>query len=634
MRIQSVRIENYRCLGDVEIGLDEVTTLIGPNGVGKSTVLRALDWFFNGGSLAADDLTAGSPEGATVAVTVNFADMSAADAAAASSMGLDELSDVWSLARRWRDGTSSTWMATSVFDAFAEVRAISGAMEQRRAYKALQGERPELGLPNASSQASVRAALREWELANQEQLTPGEVEIDHPFGFGDGAAFSGVFDYVLVDADLRAEEESADNRGSIINRILAHKVDRGPAGAAFAELAEAASERHVEIVAEHLDPLLSDLAQALTAGLNEFTRSRTIRLHGLAPALAPAKPTIAVSVEAGGAETTVDRQGHGFRRALLIALLQFLSSSVESGDHVVVLAIEEPELFQHPSQAKVFARILRELGNGDNYQVAYATHSPYFIEPRDFEQVRRLTLRAGPGPGESDVAVHQVSRAEVIADLENLINVQGIKSRWSQVCTENLAEALFAEAVLVVEGTGDKGVFEGLAQRAGETPLEDVGVAVVDAHGKDGLLTPIAILRGLGIPVLAAYDTDSGLADRLASKDDDYVAAALERNAKTNASILEYFGATPNDPLIHGEVAPSLFALEDNLEAELASWPEWDVKRRELIADGRGAAKKNAPTYLLAASEADGEPPARLTRIVQVARGLTNSQDGHDRADI
>lgn len=48
MKIQSVRIKNFRTLKDVTIPFDSVTTFIGPNGAGKSTVLRALDWYFNG----------------------------------------------------------------------------------------------------------------------------------------------------------------------------------------------------------------------------------------------------------------------------------------------------------------------------------------------------------------------------------------------------------------------------------------------------------------------------------------------------------------------------------------------------------------------------------------------------------
>jgi hypothetical protein len=48
MRLKRVRIQNFRCLEDTEIFVDNVTTFIGPNGVGKSSVLRGLDWFFNG----------------------------------------------------------------------------------------------------------------------------------------------------------------------------------------------------------------------------------------------------------------------------------------------------------------------------------------------------------------------------------------------------------------------------------------------------------------------------------------------------------------------------------------------------------------------------------------------------------
>lgn len=60
MRIARIRIKNFRCLEDVTVEFDDVTTLIGPNGVGKSTVLHALDWCFNDSKtsvLVDDDVT-------------------------------------------------------------------------------------------------------------------------------------------------------------------------------------------------------------------------------------------------------------------------------------------------------------------------------------------------------------------------------------------------------------------------------------------------------------------------------------------------------------------------------------------------------------------------------------------------
>ncbi|MFF6947485.1 AAA family ATPase [Streptomyces iakyrus] len=59
MKIKRVRIENFCCLRSLDVSFDSITSLIGPTGVGKSTVLRALDWFFNGekgGILSEEDV--------------------------------------------------------------------------------------------------------------------------------------------------------------------------------------------------------------------------------------------------------------------------------------------------------------------------------------------------------------------------------------------------------------------------------------------------------------------------------------------------------------------------------------------------------------------------------------------------
>src|SRR5882757_8236227 len=80
MKIQSIRIKNFRTLKDVTIPFDSVTTFIGPNGTGKSTVLRALDWFFNGkpGSLTEKDCSFGSTD-EDIEVQVTFADLTEKD---------------------------------------------------------------------------------------------------------------------------------------------------------------------------------------------------------------------------------------------------------------------------------------------------------------------------------------------------------------------------------------------------------------------------------------------------------------------------------------------------------------------------------------------------------------------------
>ena len=46
MKIESVRIENFRGFKDETIEFDNYSCLVGPNGAGKSTILAAMNVFF------------------------------------------------------------------------------------------------------------------------------------------------------------------------------------------------------------------------------------------------------------------------------------------------------------------------------------------------------------------------------------------------------------------------------------------------------------------------------------------------------------------------------------------------------------------------------------------------------------
>jgi len=47
MRIQRIRVQNFRCLKDVDLSCDALTVLIGRNGTGKSALLQALEVFYD-----------------------------------------------------------------------------------------------------------------------------------------------------------------------------------------------------------------------------------------------------------------------------------------------------------------------------------------------------------------------------------------------------------------------------------------------------------------------------------------------------------------------------------------------------------------------------------------------------------
>lgn len=259
-------------------------------------------------------------------------------------------------------------------------------------------------------------------------------------------------------------------------------------------------------------------------------------------------------------------------------------------------------------------------------QVAYATHSPFFVDARFFDQVRRVSRRKSPGASHPDVKVYSASLNAVAQRLSMTgVTDEAIRSRWDQVCTKNLAEALFADAVILVEGEIDKGIIDGIAARSGQRQMEMDGITVAYAGGKQHLFTPHAILAELNIPTLIIFDNDKGCGGRLrnAGKMDD--AAQEDVNVRaTNRRILAYLGL-PEQDYPEGQVSPTVHVWADRLEDVIAtSWPTWNATRQKIIHESRGVQGKNAATYALAARECSDEPVGPLTAVIDAARTLAN----------
>lgn len=617
--------------------MESLTTFVGPNGAGKSTVLRALDWFFNGEpALTEEDVYSGAgPDDRTISVKVTFTDLTGADCGALGPKYAPPGSTTFTAWRIWDAGVDKMTARAKSFPPFEEIRLAQGMKGKKPLWERLPAADPEIGLPKWSTIDASEQQMTLWEQQHPDRLEDTEVNVTHLWGFNGQNRLSGLFDYVLVTADLRASEQSIDSRKTIIGRILDRAIDRSAATAAFGKLAEEVSKQQADINETYLTGQLISLADDLTSEVAAFAAGRQVRLHATSPEVRPTPASICVLIGDSLTETSVERQGHGFQRALLIAALKLLASHGAHGKDtsVICLAIEEPELFQHPSQARVFAKALRDLSSdpGGGIQVMFATHSPYFIDPRFFDQVRRVTRRQPDPNAHPRVSVYQASLAAVTARLAGYCSDQAILQRWHQICTHNLAEAFFADAVVLVEGDDDKAILDGIASRPGEHQFEADGITVAQSSGKSQMFTPHAVLAELHIPMLVVFDNDSGCGDRVRSKvaaGGCGNAAATEADAiKGNQLLLKYLGEAEQDFPV-GAVGDHVFVWDDTLEAVLATcWPTWEGTRRSLISTGQGVegrSGKNAATYGLAARVCPDAPMGALVDAVALAHALVS----------
>jgi putative ATP-dependent endonuclease of OLD family len=625
MRIQSVRIKNFRALKDVFITFDSVTTFIGPNGAGKSTVLRALDWFFNGaryGELSEADRSLGAAD-EDIEVQVTFGGLTAKDREALGKYAPAGAETFTAWKTRSSTGVETFSANAKAYPPFNVIREMSSAADKKAAYSQLRNSDSSLGLPAWTNQNDSLEALAAWEANHTDQLVEApETQTTKFFGFNSGGKMSDLFDFVLVTGDLRASEEAQDSRSSVIGKILERSVDREAADEEIARIVETSHAAQQKVYEDKFSDQLAAMKTQLNDVVASYSPGRSIQVVPADVELKAPKTSFEVSVIDGLAETPVERQGHGFQRTLLVSALQVLAeSSAATTEGVICLAVEEPELFQHPTQAQAFARVLRSLAEdaAKRIQVTYATHSPYFLEARHFDQIRRLTRSAEETPV---VTVHASTIDEVKSRLAGVVDPEVVDRQLDLMTTGQLASAMFATRAIVVEGTTESAVFYGIGDRESPAKLEAEGIAVVSASGKTTVPLAHAVLDSLGIPTYAVFDADSGFESRAGGKSADQIAGERIEHASRNRKLLKYFARSEED-FPSAVVADNVAIFDDHLEAFLtSSWPAWVASCAAVEAAAGVKLRKNQLAYRTATLEAAGTVPEMLHQILKRAGGL------------
>jgi len=625
MKIQSVRIKNFRTLKDVTIPFDSVTTFIGPNGAGKSTVLRALDWYFNGkpGALSDKDCSFGATD-EDIEVQVTFTDLSERDRNELGKYAPPEVTTFTAWKRRSPNGAEGISANSKSYPPFNAIRSKASAGEKKLAYTELRTSDPSLSLPAWTSADAANQVMTTWEANHTDQLVEAPEALQtNFFGFNSGGKMSGLFDFVLVTADLRASEESLDGKSSIIGRILERSVDRTAADDAIAIIVEESRAKQQQVYEEKFTTQLEAMTTRLNEVVNSYAPGRAITVTPADVELKAPRTAFEVAVLDGATETAVERQGHGFQRTLLISALQLLAQSgAASTDGVICLAVEEPELFQHPIQAQTFAKVLRSLAEdaGKRIQVTYATHSPYFIEARHFDQIRRLTRAAGNAP---EVTVHLATLADVKKKLAGVVNADTVDRQLDNIVANQLAVALFSHRAFVVEGTTEQSVFYGIGDRTSAGSLEAAGISIVPANGKAAIPLVHAIVTLMGIPAYALFDGDAGFAARAEAKGKKQADIDSERktHVAANRMALKYFAHAEED-FPAAVVADEVAIFEDHLEAFLSgAWNEWLTACNNVQAATGISLTKNQLAYRTATLQAEGAVPEMLKQILAKAMG-------------
>lgn len=168
-------------------------------------------------------------------------------------------------------------------------------------------------------------------------------------------------------------------------------------------------------------------------------------------------------------EVSIAERGTGFQSAMVLGILRYVASRSKQSAGKVVFVVEEPEAFLHPQTQRAMAKILREIST--DAQLLVTTHSPVLVDSFSVSRIVRLPL--------SPSGMKYVARRQRFSEAE--------EGRLTRYCDATNSELVFANAVIIVEGYGDKLAVDYLLERitGGAGGHYAMGIAVIEASSID-----------------------------------------------------------------------------------------------------------------------------------------------------
>ena len=147
--------------------------------------------------------------------------------------------------------------------------------------------------------------------------------------------------------------------------------------------------------------------------------------------------------------------------------------------------------------------------------------------------------------------------------------------------------------------------------------------SIVAVGGKTLIPLAHAILRSIGIPAYALFDSDGGFEARARANGKAPEKIDEERNshAASNRLMLKYFGLAEED-FPPAAIGNDVAIFDDHLEAFLSErWPEWIIACNNVEAAAGITLKKNQLAYRIATLKAEGAVPEMFAQILLKAEG-------------
>ncbi len=391
MKIESLKLKNFRGYKEeIEIKFDDLTVLVGKNDVGKSTILEALDIFFNEGKGAVKidktdvnvyEQQSGSQDSI---ITVCFTELPARiviDSSVETTLHDEYMLNSQGqleIAKKYKNGGSPKVYIKANHPCNPKCSDL--LLKKNSDLKKIVNNEA-IDCENQSVNAILRKSI--WDKYKDDlQLTDVEIDASKEDAKKIWEKISG---YLPVYSLFQSDRKNSDGDNEVQDPL---------------------KEAVKQILGEtQLQETLSEIANEVKEKLQQVSSRTLQKLREIDPDIADSLMPVIPSPESlkwqdvfknvsisGDSNIPINKRGSGVKRLVLLSFFRAEAERRlnEDDNAGVIYAIEEPETSQHADNQRLLIEAFKTLAATEHTQVILTTHSSFIVKQLDFANLRLI----------------------------------------------------------------------------------------------------------------------------------------------------------------------------------------------------------------------------------------------------
>lgn len=377
MKLVSIKLKNFRNYRtETEIKIDDLSCIIGKNDVGKSTILEALNCFFND-DIEKTDLSVNADTDLIEIVCKfdEFKEELILDSAAETSLRDESLlnqENLLEIKKTFKIGgtiTKSTYVLC-MHEIEENLKSILSL--KNSSLKNLATElKVDLKDVNKTKNPHIRKAIREA-IPSEKALV--EIKIDGNLDSENNlkAIWTKLKSYLPIYTLFKVDK-TIDDKDKDVQDPMKQAIKETLAIPEIKELLEKIEESIKQKSTEVADKTIEKLKD-IDASLAEKMKSDFNKL--------PSWDKIFDLTLLNEQNVPLNKRGSGVKRLVLLSFFQAQAEKkkIDNSAPSIIYAIEEPETAQHPNHQKILIDSLIRLSQRSNIQVLFTTHSSNLVK--------------------------------------------------------------------------------------------------------------------------------------------------------------------------------------------------------------------------------------------------------------